>query len=789
MKQPVADPSVSPRGPPLAKETPTDRKRRLARERQRRHREKMRRVQVDADVHPVPTDVTGKVLSPHRAQKPPAVSTPQPTPPGTKGRAPVATRASAARAVPPEQPALRRSERVGGAAAVAAQGNALAAEQAKQTRVRRAVAQVQAQESPQPSQSPPTSAQGPGALQQMKAAVKGKPSDMAVLQQQQQEQRHRQLRHHHDAQQQVQQEVTARQHQHRLQAQHNEQQRQKQRQLQQRQYGHQLLMHQQEAFVPQTHGFSAAAAAAAAQQPATASQAVQHHNEQGFGFSSQTVNSGAQTQYVTEAQRQYLQELSNPARFARITAQQQQQQRTRQRTNVVLDEAADAAAGLTALPGAVNGMHTGLTSSGAGQPSNSASPTALGMTGAQGARYANAVTASAAAGLQQHPGALVSPQMDTYAQNPNETGEERKRRLARERQRRRRRRLKGEGDGKPDADDMQRSGESGARHLAGGAGLANVTLALPAQGMQSHGQGQMGSGVAPQFEPGALASNSAIQAGLQPLHVSGVSASQDDLHSAAANRGGFSAHTLGVGGATGPMTSGGVVANMDLQRMPSNDAEVKEVPLQRETAEMRKRRLARDRQRRRRNKLKRSKLGLDPIEKSPTSSQGLKHGGDGSAGRLVENADQRMASDLDRRPMVTEGGGDSERMPIGSPGSTVFGGRGDVGQSLGFTDQGRGMRGNASMADGMGMNFTAGSNGLNLQMQVGNIGSGVQSSGGGLMHWSQGFDSEASARFAVESAVSAFRAQLVNVSQNGRTYVLQQGIMLLSGSEDASRFC
>lgn len=746
-------------------------------------------MQVDGDVHPVPTDVSGKTLSPLRAAKPVAASATQSTPPAVKGRTPVATRASVTRvAVTEQQPQLRRSERVGGAAAAvvaaaaAVQGNGVAAEQAKQARVRRAVAQVQAQQSRQPTRPLPPSAPRAGALQQLKGAVKGKATDVAALQQQQQ--RQRQLRHHQDAQQHAHQEVTARQQ--RLQAQHDDEQQRQKQSLQQRQYGHDLLMHQQSGFVPQSHGFSASAAA---QQPATASQAVQHHNEQGFGFSSQTANSSAQTQYVTEAQRQYLQELSMPARsFARITAQQQQQQqRTRQRANV-LDEAADAAAGLTALPGAVNGMHTGLASSAAGQPSNSASPTALGMAGAQGARYANVVNATAAASLQQqHASVRVSPQLETYGQNPNETGEERKRRLARERQRRRRRRLKGEIDGKSEGDDIQRPSEPSARHMATGAGLANATLALPAQGMQSHGQGQMGSAVATQFESGALGTNSAMQAGLQPLHVTGVSASQDDLNNAAANRGGFSAHTLGVGGATGPLTSSGVVANMDLQRMASTDAEVKEMPVQRETAEMRKRRLARDRQRRRRNRLKRSKLGLEPIEKSPTSSQGLKHGGDGSTGRLVENADQRVASDLDRRAMVTEGGGDSERMPIGSPGSTVFGGRADVGQSLGFTDQGRGMRGNASMADGMGINFTAGSNGLNLQMQVGNIGSGVQSSGGGLMHWSQGFDSETSARFAVEGAVSAFRAQLSNLNPTGRTYVLQQGMMMLSGSDDAAR--
>lgn len=276
-----------------------------------------------------------------------------------------------------------------------------------------------------------------------------------------------------------------------------------------------------------------------------------------------------------------------------------------------------------------------------------------------------------------------------------------------------------------------------------------------------------------------------MQSGLQPLHVSGVGGGQDELVNGP-NRGGFSAHTLGVSGVGGSHGSGAVVGNVDIPRMGGNDAEVKEVPVQYETTEERKRRLARDRQRKRRSRLKeQKKKSMEQEGKSPTSSQALKHVRDNAGGRLVEGGDQRMPAELDRRGMGADGSGDAGRIPIGSPASAVFGGRADVGQSLGFGDQGRGLRGNPAMTDGMGINFGTGNHALNLHMQVGNIGSGVHSHT--LMDWSQGFDSEASARFAVEGAVSAFRSQLTNLSPNGRTYVLQHGLMMLSGSEDANR--
>lgn len=617
-------------------------------------------------------------------------------------------------------------------------------------------------------------------------------------QQPQQQQQQRQSQQ----QQQQQQQRAQRQHQQQLHQLHREQQRQQQ---QQRQYSDNLFTQAQA-----QPTFGSASGFTAGTQPLNASQAnaqaTLHGEQQAFSFSSQgfstrtaNVNPVASpTRFVADAQRQYFQQQNVPLRSTAYQGLGSQiQQRSEQRASVLDDpaDAAAAAAGLTALPDAVNRMHTAEAS-----PVKSTPAGVLGLPNAQGARYPAAIGANTTANLQHtQPGQLPAQSQqqqhqgqaphasvagDSLSRNPNESAEDRKRRLARDRQRRRRQRLKGEREGKTEADSSPRSSDPNSRLLAGGGTIPASSVGMGGHAMQAHGQGQIqGSGVAAHFEPGSLGPNAGMQSGLQQLHVPGVAGGQEDLVNGA-SRGGFSAHTLGVGGVSGSLGSGAVVGNVD--RIGGNDGEVKEVPVPFETAEDRKRRLARDRQRKRRSRLKeQKKKTIEPDGKSPTSSQTLKNARDNTGGRLVENAEQRLPPELDRRAMGQDGTGDAARIPLGAPGSAVFGGRPDVGQSLGFGDQGRGLRGNSSMADGTGLNFGTGNHALNLQMPVGNIGSGVHSHP--LMDWSQGFDSENSARFAVDSAVLAFRSHLSNLSPNGRTYVLQQGLMILSSSEEAGR--
>lgn len=465
------------------------------------------------------------------------------------------------------------------------------------------------------------------------------------------------------------------------------------------------------------------------------------------------------------------------------------QQRNDQQSHS-LAAAADAAAGLTALPSAVNGMHGGLAGMGlsvTGPSGSNASPTGLGMTAAQATRFA-------AASATQHgsPEADVGndTMVDTYAHDPNETPEERKRRLARERQRRRRKRLKEDPEAAKDTipgltrtDGTAQDDPSPATVLAKSSMVTQVRGSD--NGLHGHTQVQMGAG---QFESGTIGAGHQVNSALHPIQVTGVGTGHDEIGNAVTNRAGFSAQTIGpTGVSTGiPSSSVGLLVpprSLDLQRFPTSAPEVREVPVQNETPEQRKRRLARDRQRRRRSRLKRDKLGLETVHKSPSSSQGRKAGADSTPGRMTDNVDQRISAELDRPVMASEGLGDSERMPIGSPGSAVF--RAEVAPSLSFGDQQR-TRASGSVGDGgvpnMGMNFGAGTSLGNLQVQVSGLAGGTQSQGG--MHWSQAFDSEPSARYAVENAVSAFRAQMASLNPSCRAYVLQQGVMMLSSGSD-----
>lgn len=481
------------------------------------------------------------------------------------------------------------------------------------------------------------------------------------------------------------------------------------------------------------------------------------------------------------------------------------QQRSDQQAHAIAT--ADAVASLSALPAAVNGMHGGMatiTSSVAGPSGGSNSPTALGLTTAQAARYV-AANSMSTPGHQQATVAenRSEPVADMYAHNPNESAEERKRRLARERQRRRRKRLKEDPDAtKPLMAGMSRDADMSPRETSSPAmaavGASSLTLSTQMRGVDggvhTHSQSQVQQGMANQFEPSTIGAGHQAQSGLQQIQVAGVTASHDELGNAGTNRAGFSTHTMGAAGmsAAVPSSSVGLMVptqTMELQRIPSSNADVKESPVQNETPEQRKRRLARERQRRRRSRLKRDKMVMESSQKSPSSSQGLRVPGEGTSGRLTEQVEQRARAEIERRAMTSEGLGDSDRLPIGSPNSGVFGGRADVGQSLAFGEQQRGIRANSSVGDGavqgMGLNFGT-NNGLgNLQVQISGMAGGPQAQSG-LMHWSQAFDSESSAKYAVENAVSAFRAQVATLNGTSRAYVVQHGLMILS-SEDLSR--
>lgn len=556
-------------------------------------------------------------------------------------------------------------------------------------------------------------------------------------------------------------------------------------QQQQRQYNHNFLMHQHSsAFVSHSHGF------ASASQP---QQSPRPHpsNESPMGFSSQTIGASSQPHFVTEAQHRYLQDHGMSLTMQNRTyLRHRQQHRTSQPSAVMVEAPQDTSVGLTALPTAVNGIHTALaapTSSIPGPSPAGPSHPALSMTGTVAARFDNAVTAAAAApgsvqmqqtGVRPTADGGTEAALDTYAHNPLETAEERKRRLARERQRRRRKRLKGETDGKA-------TGMEGAERTSSEANrdphtLNGGSLGMNSQGLQTHGQEAVGP---TQFE-GGLSGGHGMQGALQPVHVA-VGATQEELASVATARGGFSAHQLGVGGSSGLGASSGIGVglgqHMEIQQRigsGSGDGNVGKddgEDYSNENAEQRKRRLARDRQRRRRSRLKRSRLtaGLD---KEGGGESAMKNVGETSAGRVMEGAGVSVGGELDRRAMGGEGITEGDRVAMGPPGGGVFSGR-DVGQ-LGFGE--RGMRVVESV-HGMGLNYGGNESGS------GN-GSVVNLNGvAGLMHWSQAFESESSARFHVESAVSAFRDQVANLRPDSRLYVLQHGILRLLGLDESCR--
>lgn len=467
--------------------------------------------------------------------------------------------------------------------------------------------------------------------------------------------------------------------------------------------------------------------------------------------------------------------------------------RARQNSHVTLTADADAAAGLTALPAAVNGMHESLASTANVVPNSTANGLAVPRDTHTARLAQSASIASAGLSQQTSPTQLqvsrdASGTEDPFVQNVVESSEERKRRLARERQRRRRKRLKKNNGGtvKGELDAIQRTADEAPRNGAGGTtGVVTSTLDLPLHvrggdgGIHGHAPGQIGSNLPSQFEGVNLTSGHHVQTSLQPLQVGGAQEELTAAAAASARGSAFNAHTLGVGNvnASPPVSSVGLVGHQntgELQRMVTNSEEKRgREQYHNEDSGTRKRRLARDRQRRRRDRLRLKKSGgNDRIDKSPSNSQTMKNAVDGSSGRLMDG-------EL----------GEADRMPLGSGNSGVFGGRGDVAaQTLSFGDQGRGMRGGGPMGDGtvagMGISFVT-NGGLNLpNMHVGAMGgSGPHN----VLHWSHAFESESSARFAVDSAVSAFRAQIAGRNINARNYVIQQGILTLSGTEDASR--
>lgn len=381
--------------------------------------------------------------------------------------------------------------------------------------------------------------------------------------------------------------------------------------------------------------------------------------------------------------------------------------------------------------------------------------------------------------------------VDPYTHNHVETPEERKRRLARERQRRRRKRLKQDSvpdPAKVEAGTAHRTEQEMTRDaLAGSGGVANaIDIPMHVRGPESNMQPPSSAGMhagIPNFESPNLASSHPLSGGVHALQVAGA---QEDLGGPASSRGGFSTHNLGVPAPNSATPATGVLGQPsveELHRLHSHSEEKVSRAQYPEDPETRKRRLARDRQRRRRERLKSRKLGVAyPIN---ANVHDLKNGGSATA-KLSEGVDQRANSDSERRVIASEGLGEADRIPLGSAGSTVFGTRADVAQSLAFGDQGRSLRG-PSVSDGtvsgIPMGIPTGSmmnvssvpaNAVTLQLQ-------------NFVHWSQGFESEASAKFAVDNAIAALQRQLPNNNPGARSYIIQQSIVTLLGTDDACR--
>lgn len=780
MKETVVD---APPSPPPGKETSSERKRRLARNRQRRHREKLRARGAEAKDKDAPDPTPSvqrqpeqhlppSVDPPHHARVPPHQHVPQPpeqndprrlvqsrhsaaaTAAASAAAAAVAAAAAAQAprplATPPRQPA-HANRKVRKAVIPDTSDHHLSHPQRSPATVDQRAATMTNQLNAQQDTSRPRAKQfsrAPNRSFKVSTApektVQRRVSADSIA-------ANRQLR-----QQQLQQQHEQVQRQHQVQRQSSQQQQHRSGQ----QFNHNLLIHQHSANFPsQSHGFTSA------NPQQTAAQSHAAHNDAAFAFAPAN-DPSPQHQFVDNTQRSFLQNQALPLGLGGRPHYQQQslpQQQQQQAQRVHASLAADAAAGLTALPAAVNGMHGGLGSAGSNVAPNAptnATPNPMvaphrTICAPNDSRYtaehnalATSPTTQDTTGRQQ-----AVRRGEDNERSPGaaaETSEDRKRRLARERQRRRRKRLKRESDGqKSEIETGDGEGEEDAREVGGGGTnvVHNVVsdIGMHMRGSDNSMHAQVEGNLPSQFESANL-NGGHNMSGMQPLQVGAVGAVQDDIGSSGGGaRGGFSSHTMGVGNVNG----GAAVVHSsgtEMHRLGGQHEEerTRSVVLENETAEDRKRRLARDRQRRRRSRLRDAKM---EAEKGSGKEEG-------DGGRVDEGGEGR----------------EGERLSIGGSGG-VFNSRGDMNQALGFGE--RAVRTGAGMGDASMLNFS-GNNAMNVAM------SALGTQGQNLMHWSQAFESESAARFAVESAMSTFRSQIGAVSSNARTYVMQQVLVQIT---------
>ncbi|KAI0567092.1 hypothetical protein FGB62_4g271 [Gracilaria domingensis] len=522
----------------------------------------------------------------------------------------------------------------------------------------------------------------------------------------------------------------------------------------------------------------------------------QHHTtpaDNPFNFQTTTNDPTLQPHaHVADAQRSYLNDLPprDQHQYGRYPSPRLRQS----------NQHTDASTAITAItqtiPPAVNGAHPSLPNS---STQSNPPPTPVRIPSSinrdtTGNRFSQTQpsTQTLTPPLQsQVPSAARDSNLDnSQARNPNETAEERKRRLARERQRRRRKRLKLDPQTNPNKPHVDTSSRVEEPHREAGASSQNVPVDInmhvrpaadnPVQMPSSAIQPTLHTS----FEASNLGSNN--HSTLQPLQVAPVTATQEEIHvSSAAGRHAYNSHSLNVG--SGPNASNGLSSShraaADLARMSgASDERIMRPNDPEEDPESRKRRLARDRQRRRRQRLKEKKI--EEADKAQgQQSQALKY--EPTQTRIVDSVEvTRPHTDLDRRTIPSDPITDSVRMPLATPPANVFGPRSDVTANIPFDQQSRLVRNAAtpgmpeSTVPPMTLSFN-GNNGINLgAMPVSNVMGSLN-----LVHWSQGFESESAARFAVDAAVGAFRAHLGANNPNAKAYVLQQGILMLSVEE------
>eukprot|EP00178_Gracilaria_changii_P021196 TRINITY_DN63091_c0_g1_i1.p1 TRINITY_DN63091_c0_g1~~TRINITY_DN63091_c0_g1_i1.p1 ORF type:complete len:861 (-),score=119.99 TRINITY_DN63091_c0_g1_i1:1799-4381(-) len=524
-----------------------------------------------------------------------------------------------------------------------------------------------------------------------------------------------------------------------------------------------------------------------------------HANQADNPFNFQTTTNDQTLQqhaYVTDAPRSYLNDL--PPR--------DQHQYTRYHSPSLrhAPQHADASPAITAItqstPPAVNGVHPSLPNSSTqpNLPSTTARiPSSLHRNVTPN-RFSQtpASTQTLTPPLQsqvthnQAPAARDSNQGSLQARNPNETAEERKRRLARERQRRRRKRLKLDPQANPNKSHVDTSlrVEESHREIGSTSQDAHIDINMHVRQAADNPMQMPSSAVQPAlhtpFESSNLATNN-HSSSLQTLQVAPVTAAHEEIHvSNNSGRNAYNPHSLTMG--TGPNVSNGLStshrAAADLARMSgAPDERIMRPNEPEEDPESRKRRLARERQRRRRQRLKEKRF-VETDKAHGSQSQSLKY--EPTQPRVVDSMEARNHSELDRRTIPTDPIPDTVRMPLTAPPANVFGPRNDVTSNMPFEQQNRLVRNSGtsgvqeSTVPPMTLNFN-GNNGINLgAMPLNNV-MGSQN----LVHWSQGFESENAARFAVETAVGAFRAHLGNGNPSAKAYVLQQGIMILLAEE------